>query len=948
MTHIMKTFVSFLLFVVSIATSAQRFDVQGRIVDTDSVAVALVRVELFGADSSRAVATTQTQADGTFSLNAPHAGNYRLEVSLIGYRPVRKSMKLTTQSPRRDFGTIVLESLDRELGEAQVTALSQQLTIVADTFSYHTDAFRLPPGATLGALMKQLPGLEMDADGNMTFQGRSVSNILVNGKPFFQNAQEAMANVTAEAVKDVRLYEKTDETKVFTRTTDADKQTVMDLRIKKEYMGNWSANLNAGGGTHARYILKGFGTNFTERRRLSLYAQVNNISENQQADENGNWSNWTRGDGLYTYRSLGANYSWDNGRNNTEGGRVEVTASGNLRHNNRSRLVEQHGEEFLPGGGALRSESLTRSWIRMFDGQGRANLVWNVDTLRRLTLSAGLSSSRHPSTKHDTASASSPAGSVYEQINHGIGLYRNTSGSANLHYIRRLLHKGQSLELSVYFDFGDSRERRHEFAQQRYFQPDVQKPIHVDRQYELVPTHSQNVTVDANYNYRLNKHFEGLLGYRYGYWHTTTSRHLYDLDIYEVYRDLSLPLGTLPTQGDSLLAARNFENAFGRSSYSLANGIVPSLTGRWEKVDFNASMQTSYVSKHLYYNRAGLHFSPSRHYVSVWPRAVVNWKFVESGKLTLSYNGGPSYIELEELLPFTDSSNTLRHEENNPNLHTAWWNRVFLRGNYFNKKRGTNYNAFFGAQQTLNKVATTQRVDPVTGVRTLSKTNVNGTWNGWGYLNTELRLDSAQHWKLRLFTSFDISREKSFVGEAAGGLGLSLLHNYAVRPGVFLSWRDKIWTVSFDASYGFLATRYQRTPQYNQTGQHFEAKLAPQVDLPFGMKLSTSLHYYVNWNYADALMNHAQWLWNISASQSFLKDKRLTVQLEVQDLLHQRTSENSSLSATARYYNRTRVFLSYAMLHLIYRFSIGGKSVVQQPANGRRIIHDGGQVIIIR
>ena len=114
------------------------------------------------------------------------------------------------------------------------------------------------------------------------------------------------------------------------------------------------------------------------------------------------------------------------------------------------------------------------------------------------------------------------------------------------------------------------------------------------------------------------------------------------------------------------------------------------------------------------------------------------------------------------------------------------------------------------------------------------------------------------------------------------------------------------------------------------------------------MKLSTSLHYYVNWNYADALMNHAQWLWNISASQSFLKDKRLTVQLEVQDLLHQRTSENSSLSATARYYNRTRVFLSYAMLHLIYRFSIGGKSVVQQPANGRRIIHDGGQVIIIR
>ncbi|MBR1712017.1 MAG: TonB-dependent receptor [Alloprevotella sp.] len=947
MNSITKTFFSFLLCVAPLAAPAQHFGVQGRIVDADSVAVALVRVGLFGADSTRAVATAETQVDGSFSLAAPRAGSYRLEASLIGYRPVRESVKLTAQSPRKDFGTIVLESLDRELGEAQVTALSQQLTIEADTFSYHTDAFRLPPGATLGALMKQLPGLEMDADGNLTFQGRSVSNILVNGKPFFQNAQEAMANVTAEAVKDVRLYEKTDETKEFTRTTDADKQTVMDLRIKKEYMGNWSANLDAGGGTHERYILKGFGTNFTERRRLSLYAQVNNISENQQADENGNWSNWTRGDGLYTYRSLGANYSWENGRKNTEGGRVEVTASGNLRHNNRSRLVVQHNEEFLPGGGALRSESLTHSWTRLFDGQGRAHLVWNVDTLRRLTLSAGFSTSRYPAIKHDTASASSPAGAVYEQLNLGHGLYRDTSGSANLSYIRRLRREGQSLELSANFDFGESRERRHEFAQQRYFQPGVPEPLNVDRQYELVPTHNQNLTIDANYNFRLSKHFEGRMGYRYGYWHTTTARHLYDLDIYEAYRSLSLPLGTLPTQGDSLLAARNFENAFGRSRYSLVNGIVPTLRGRWDKVDFDASVQTSYVSEHLYYDRAGQHLTPSRHYVSVWPRAVVNWKFVESGKLTFSYEGGPSYAGLEDKLPFTDNSNTLRHEENNPDLHTAWWNRVFLRGNYFDKKHGTNFSAFAGAQQTLNKVVPTQRVDAVTGVRTLSETNVNGTWNAWGYLNTELRLDSAQHWKLRLSTSFDVSREKSFVGEAAGGLGLSLLHNYAVRPGAFLSWRDKIWTVSFNASYGFLATRYQQTPQYNQTGQHFEARLAPQVDLPFGMKLSTSLHYYVNWNYADALMNHAQWLWNISASQSFLKDKRLTVQLEVQDLLHQRTAENSTLSGTARHYNRTHVFLSYAMLHLVYRFSIGGRSAVQQSAPGPRVIREGGQVILM-
>ena len=946
MNNITKTTLTVLILLTPFIAAAQTFSVTGRIVDEDSVAVALVRVGLFGTDSTTAVSTAETQVDGTFRLVAPRAGSYTLEARLLGFRPIKRSTRLTAQTPRADLGTLLLESIDRELAEAEVTALSQQLTIEADTFTYHTDAFRLPPGATLGALMKQMPGLSMDADGNLTFQGRSVSNILVNGKPFFQNAQEAMANVTVDAVKDVKVYEKTDEEKEFTRTTDAEKQTVVDLKIKKEYMGSWSANIDAGGGTHERYILKGFGTNFTERRRLSLYAQVNNISENQQADENGNWFNWSRTDGLYTYRSLGANYSWDNGRKNTEGGRMEISASGNLRHNDRSRLVEQHGEDFLPGG-ALRTESTSQAWMRMFQGSGRANLIWNIDTLRRISLHAAINPERNPSTSRDTVSAFASSSPVYEQLSLERGVYRNLSGQASLNYIRRLRREGHSLQLIADVELGENSQRRHRFARQQYFQPDAPEPLNADRQYEYLPHRSQTVSLDASYYFPLNKHIEGTVGYRYRYQHNTTPRNLYDLDIYEAYRDLSLPLGTLPTEGDSLLAARSFENAFGSRFHSVIHGIMPSLRGRWEKLDFSAGLRTSHVAEHLFYDRAGQHLAPSRHYVSIWPTVQTNWTFVENGKLTFSYYGGPNYASLTDLLPFTDSSNTLRREENNPNLRTGWWNQWGLRGNYFDKKHGSNYNAYLGMGQTLNNVVTTQRVDAVTGVRTLSKTNVNGIWNAWGYLSTEQRLDSAQHWKLRVSTSFDVNRDKSFVGAAAGGMGLSLLHNYAVRPGVTLSWRDKIWTVSFNTGYAFIATRYQQTPQYNQTGQHFEAKLAPQADLPFGLKLSTSLHYYVNWNYADELMNHAQWLWNISASQSFLKDKRLTVQLDVQDLLHQRTAESSTLSGTARYYGRTRVFLSYAMLHVIYRFSIGGKSAVQQPSGGR-VFYDGGQVIVVR
>jgi hypothetical protein len=72
-------------------------------------------------------------------------------------------------------------------------------------------------------------------------------------------------------------------------------------------------------------------------------------------------------------------------------------------------------------------------------------------------------------------------------------------------------------------------------------------------------------------------------------------------------------------------------------------------------------------------------------------------------------------------------------------------------------------------------------------------------------------------------------------------------------------------------------------------------------------------------------MNHDQWLWNATISQSFLKNKALTLQLEAVDLLHQRTSEYSSISPQMRYFSREKAFFSYVMLHAIYRFNIGGE-----------------------
>ena len=52
------------------------------------------------------------------------------------------------------------------------------------------------------------------------------------------------------------------------------------MKIKKEYMKSRDVNVDGGVGTHNKYLAKAFASNFTDRRRIAVYAQVNNISEN--------------------------------------------------------------------------------------------------------------------------------------------------------------------------------------------------------------------------------------------------------------------------------------------------------------------------------------------------------------------------------------------------------------------------------------------------------------------------------------------------------------------------------------------------------------------------------------------------------------------------------------------------------------------------------------------
>ena len=201
-------------------------------------------------------------------------------------------------------------------------------------------------------------------------------------------------------------------------------------------------------------------------------------------------------------------------------------------------------------------------------------------------------------------------------------------------------------------------------------------------------------------------------------------------------------------------------------------------------------------------------------------------------------------------------------------------------------------------------------------------TNVSGNYDCGFSFRTSQPLDKEHAFTLSAKTNLAYIHMKGQVGELGDALGLSTINLLKPTVSLSLRWRQDIWSVFLSTKYWGEYATYKQAPQFSQRGHTYEVTLSPQVNLPFGMSIHSNFIFYTRTGYDDALLNHDQWLINASISQSFLKDKALTLQLEAVDLLSQKTSESSNVGTGTRQFGRTETFHSYVMLHAIYKFKL--------------------------
>ncbi|RRB07499.1 TonB-dependent receptor domain-containing protein [Larkinella rosea] len=192
------------LFIYSHFICAQA-ELQGVVVDASTAGpVPYVSVALYRPADSVAVTGTLSDSAGFFRITQVAPGAYRLKTFFINYKPRTISVTLKRGEVLK-LGTVLLEPINAQLNEVTVTGQRSDLTIKSDRQTYRAAQFGSAVGGTATDLLRNLPGISINAEGEVTQRGANGFLVLLNGKPVQANLGTLLNQLPANTIESIEV-----------------------------------------------------------------------------------------------------------------------------------------------------------------------------------------------------------------------------------------------------------------------------------------------------------------------------------------------------------------------------------------------------------------------------------------------------------------------------------------------------------------------------------------------------------------------------------------------------------------------------------------------------------------------------------------------------------------------------------------------------------------------
>lgn len=686
---------SALLGLTAMTAHAQGHTLRGVIADSTGSAMPGTSVVILDAVDSTLVKFVLTNGDGAFNFGGVRDGKYLLQLSYIGYQNYMVPFEFKPGDPEvRDMGRINLEAQNVELDGVTIEADIIPIVFKKDTIEYNANAFRIQEGDKVEDLLRKMPGMEVDAEGNVTAHGEKVEKVLVDGKEFFgDDPKMATRNLPAKAVDKVQVFDKKSDATTFTGVDDGTRVRTINLKLKDDYKQGLFGSAEGGvGGNEELDPLRWKGkinvNSFKKNTQLSVIGVANNI--NEQGFSFQDYIDFMGGMAS-SMRALGGNSGGGvsfltnlNNGNVTSGGaglNFNYTPSNNTRlsvnylYNGIRNVAHRDLNKVnLFESGSFNTVEANEQFSE--SGSHRLNLQFdqNIDSMQGLTFKATGRYQNGTNSTDDIRQNLLASGSL---LNATTAAYDSEgdsySGTGTAQYKRKFNKLGRSLIVEGNLEL--SEEANDGTLDSRYLVYNYDSIFSVDT--SMVLQDQRKVNDKLKYSGKINftepigksSYLEANLGHYYTY--NSSEKLFFDRD----------------GLGGSALN-ETLSNAYD-NSYTTERGGLSFQTGK-DKGRLTVGLDGEY--SHLRGNLVTQDTVIEKTFINPLPSVRYQYQFGQGKRFQASYNTNVQEPTAQQLSPLVDNSDPTRISTGNADLRAEYVHS--LRANYFHFDRFTFINLY--------------------------------------------------------------------------------------------------------------------------------------------------------------------------------------------------------------------------------------------------------------
>jgi hypothetical protein len=914
----MKQLLAFVVLNMLCITLAytQSFTLKGVVTDTlNKQNLANATIAVLNKKDSVLLKFTRSDKDGRFELNKLPGGKHLIMITYPTYADYFEEINLT-DNPIIDRGTVKMTLLSKLLESVTVRSKIAAIRLKGDTVEYKADSFKVSAGASVEEMLRKLPGLQVDKDGNITAQGTKVEKVLVDGEEFFgDDPTMATKNLQAEAIDKVQVFDKKSDQAAFTGIDDGKSQKTLNLTLKEDRKKGYFGKVELKGGTGNRWSNTVMANAFKGKRKLSGYGIMSSTGTTglnwQDRDKYGDGSGmeFNADEGYFFIENSGDEF--DNGGGSFGGEGIPKSWSAGVNYGNKFDKDQQtvngsyrYNKLINEGSGSTFTQSVLPTGV-LYNKENRSiynnrerhsangTYEWNIDSFTNIKVVARGYKGTQKNNSLTTSALRDSSGNIVntsERITFGDG--DNSSFNSNFILRRRFKKPGRTLSLSFDEQYKNTDNQGWVISSARYFDKAgaLLRKDTIDQQkindntvtgYNTRLAYTEpffkNTFLELSYALRITQSESEKISY------TKNNSGKYEVldPLYSNHYDYNIATNT----GGVMLR-------YNTKKYTLAGG---------GDIGKSAFTQTDLMK------------DTTRKYsfTNFFPRANLQYKFNTNSRVSFNYNGNTRQPTIEQIQPVRDNSNILNVAIGNPGLKQEFRHNFNLSYNFYKvlTQRGlyvySNFTTVSNAITTNEFTATT---GDTVGKRTYQFINVNGNYNGYasgGYNFKSTKLDIS--------FSFGLNANFSHNNNVINNIkNASDNNSYGINFSVY-RYKENKYNIQYYSSFNYNNTISSVKSNFKTNYYTHNHNLRMNVTLlkkwEFNSNVSASFRQQLTAN--D--QNNNVVLWNGYLGRKLLKNDAAMLRIEANDILNQNKGysryTNNNILTERTYETLSRYFL---------------------------------------